>query len=94
MNQLSALATNEDGLMVALDLDLQSEGKSIIAFSDKGVNGDNILEIVYSERTVTVRRYNTVKGQRIYYDYHLFDPVFKDIGTERCDMANEFLFYI
>jgi hypothetical protein len=85
MNQLSALATNEDGLMVAFDfdMDLQAEGKPIIAFSDKGVTGDNILEITYSERTVTVRRYNTIKGQRIYYDYHLFDPVFEDIGTEQ-----------
>jgi hypothetical protein len=94
MNQLSTLTTNEDGLMVAfdLDLDLQSEGKPIIAFSDKGVTGDNIIEIVYSERTVTVRRYNIVKGQRIYYDYHLFDPIFEDIGEHSATWRMSFYF--
>jgi hypothetical protein len=94
MNQLSALSANEDGLMVAfdLDMDLQSENKPIIAFSDKGMSGDNILEIVYSQRTVTVRRYNTVKGQRIYYDYHLFDPIFEDIGEHSATWRMSFYF--
>lgn len=83
MNLLSALNSTDDALMVSFDmkLSLDEEGKPLVAFTDPG-SGNNILEIVYSKRTVTITRYKTINGQRVSYDYHLFDPIFENIGED------------
>jgi hypothetical protein len=80
MDKLSPLTSTDNGLMVALDIDLdlkEDEDKPIISFSNDG-SENNLIEIRYSERTVTVKRYNIVNGNRVSYDYRLFDPLFKD----------------
>jgi hypothetical protein len=78
MDNLSKLNDNEDGLLIAfnISLGLKSEGKPIIAFNDS-VYGYNFLEFEYSKQTVTARRYNTINGKRISYEYHLFDQLFE-----------------
>jgi hypothetical protein len=78
MTKLSKLNNDEDGLLIAfnMDLALQSEGKPIIAFND-GVSEYNFLEFEYSKQTVTARRRNTVNGHLVSYEYHLFDQLFE-----------------
>jgi hypothetical protein len=78
MNQLSVLGSTEDGLMVSFDMDLNlysEENKPVITFSDS-IN--DIINIRYSQRTITAKRSNRVNGNSVSYDYHLFDPLFED----------------
>lgn len=83
MNLLTTPATSDNGLVVSFDmkLSLSEELKPLVAFSGDGQAGDNVIEIVYSKRTVTITRYKTLNGKRVSYDYHLFDALFEDIGT-------------
>jgi hypothetical protein len=73
---------NDDGLMITFDLDINvnnenDSNKPIISFSEQN---NNFLSVLYSGKTVTVRRYNIVNGQTKSYDYHLFDRLFEDIS--------------
>lgn len=83
MNQLSALNQSDNALMVSFDMkmSLDEEGKPLVGFSYPG-SGNNILDITYSKRTITIRRYNKINSRLVFYDYHLFDPIFEDIGQE------------
>jgi hypothetical protein len=80
MDMLSALSPADDGLMIAWDLSMdlkQNEGTPLMSFSVPGFI-DFFIEIYYSSRTATIRRYNLLEGKAVSYDYHLFDPLFKD----------------
>lgn len=83
MNQLSAPDATDNGLIVNFDmkLSLDEELKPLVAFSGEGPNGNNVIEIVYSKRTVTLTRYTTVNDRRVSYNYHLFDPLFEETGS-------------
>lgn len=85
MDRLSALPASDDGLMVSFDLKLalNEESKPLLAVAFQGDWPRTFINIVYSKRTVTVTR-NKWFGvtHQITYDYHLFDPLFEDIGTD------------
>jgi len=79
MNQLPQLADGEDGIIISFNVHLRPSGDEstpLIAFSADGTN-NNLLEIIYSKNTVTLRRYGIINSSRKYYDYHLFDPLFQ-----------------
>lgn len=85
MDRLSPLSSSDDGLMVAFDfkLALDEEGKPLLAITLLGDWERTFIKIAYSKRTVTVTR-NKWFGttHKITYDYHLFDPLFEDIGQD------------
>jgi hypothetical protein len=76
MSYVSALSSNEDCMMVEFDINLNEnsdENKRIALFM---YDTDSILNIKYSENTVTVSRYNNAVKLKFSYDYHLFDRLF------------------
>lgn len=103
MDRLSAIPSSDNGLVVSfnLRLALNEENKPLVSFTDLGEEGEVFMEILYSKRTITINRYKEISGKRIKYSYHLFDPLFKDIGTGssgiwnfRLYFTSEFMYFV
>lgn len=82
MDSLGEIPLYYDGIMLSfhVNLDLNDVNKPLVAFALGGEDPEhNLLEVIYSKRTVTVRRYKNFTNpiRRVHYDYHLFDPLFE-----------------
>lgn len=106
MNQLSQIPASDDGLMVSfhVNLALNENEKPLIALALGGEDPeDNLIEVVYSKRTVTVTRYTEIGAplKRIHYPYHSFDPLFEDNGITTSQrwriqvyFTSEFMYFV
>jgi hypothetical protein len=89
MSSLNPLDQYDDCLMLSgIFLINNDEDRPLIAFV---YDNKTILEIRYSEKTVTIRRYNNYLPDCPYYDYHLFDPLLDKNSTG--DVYSNMRFY-
>ncbi|MDR1120658.1 MAG: hypothetical protein LBM08_07040 [Dysgonamonadaceae bacterium] len=69
-----------DGLMVGFDFIMESgiinKGRSLVRFFDKSITSYPIINIIYSNNSLIIRR--RYRANNDYYDYKLYDRMFEN----------------